>query len=228
MAIFSRIKEMVTASINEMLDGIEDPETMINQIIREMDQSILSMRQTTTNALAAEKLARRRLTGVEHELTKIEAQVATAVERGDDVSARAALRQRRDRESRLEQLRSECVHSAEMVTQLKAELIRLEDKVQEARRKRETLLAKKRLVDARERMVNVTQQFHTREPAAGEIIAGFDAFEAMAEKIDAKVATLDAHEELYGTPSAENERGDIDAELAELKKAKQERQKRGE
>ncbi len=34
MGIFKRIKDMITANINDMLDKIEDPEHLIDQIIK--------------------------------------------------------------------------------------------------------------------------------------------------------------------------------------------------
>ena len=51
MGIFKRIKDMITANINEMLDKIEDPEQAIDQMIREMEESILELRKQTAAAI---------------------------------------------------------------------------------------------------------------------------------------------------------------------------------
>ena len=55
MAILSRIKRIISANINIMIEKAEEPEAMLKQLIREMDESIISLRNESIKALAMEK-----------------------------------------------------------------------------------------------------------------------------------------------------------------------------
>ena len=55
MGIFKRIKDIVTANINDLLDKFEDPEHMIDQMIKEMEDSILELRKQTPRQLPVQK-----------------------------------------------------------------------------------------------------------------------------------------------------------------------------
>ena len=38
--LFKRINDMISANINDLIDRVEDPERMVKQIIREMEDNI--------------------------------------------------------------------------------------------------------------------------------------------------------------------------------------------
>ena len=38
--LFRRINDIITANINDLIDRVEDPELMIKQMIREMEENI--------------------------------------------------------------------------------------------------------------------------------------------------------------------------------------------
>lgn len=40
MGVFKRIKDMTKASVNDMLDKVEDPIVMLNQYLRDMEAEI--------------------------------------------------------------------------------------------------------------------------------------------------------------------------------------------
>ena len=40
MGIFKRIKDMISANINDLLEKFEDPEHVIDQMIKEMEETI--------------------------------------------------------------------------------------------------------------------------------------------------------------------------------------------
>jgi hypothetical protein len=57
MGLFGRISDIISANLNEMIDRFEDPEKMLKQAIREMEDAIGGARRETARAMAAEKLA---------------------------------------------------------------------------------------------------------------------------------------------------------------------------
>src|SRR5258708_37445055 len=56
MGLFRRISDIISANLNEMTENLEDPERMLKQAIREMEQTIADATQETAKDLANEKL----------------------------------------------------------------------------------------------------------------------------------------------------------------------------
>ena len=55
MKLLERASKLLKANINHMLDAAEDPEVMIKDLIREMDESVAELRRETVNAVARQK-----------------------------------------------------------------------------------------------------------------------------------------------------------------------------
>ena len=53
--LFKRISDVLTANLNDLVDRVEDPERMIKQLIREMEENVNSAREGVIDALASEK-----------------------------------------------------------------------------------------------------------------------------------------------------------------------------
>src|SRR3954464_5807968 len=59
MGIFSRVSDIITANLNALLDRAEDPEAMLAQVIREMEDRLARARRFAAVAIAAEWRLRR-------------------------------------------------------------------------------------------------------------------------------------------------------------------------
>ncbi len=59
--IFKRINDVLSANINDLIDRVEDPERMVKQIIREMEDNILRAREGVVDAIASEKKLQKEL-----------------------------------------------------------------------------------------------------------------------------------------------------------------------
>ena len=55
MGIFDRVSRLVRANVNDALDGAEDPEKMLQQLIRDMEVEIRQARGQVANMIAQEK-----------------------------------------------------------------------------------------------------------------------------------------------------------------------------
>src|SRR6478752_694209 len=60
MGILDRVSQLVRANVNEMLDRAEDPEKMINQILRDMQENIGEARKAVASMIAREALRRKK------------------------------------------------------------------------------------------------------------------------------------------------------------------------
>jgi len=100
-----------------------------------------------------------------------------------------------------------------MVEQMKSDLHLVEEKVQEARRKRETLLMKKRAADAKKKMAESAEKARQGfDSSAGSIINGFDSFSRFEAKIEKELAEAEAREEL----SRDLRKPDLDRKFSQL------------
>lgn len=228
MGIFKRIKDIVTANINDMLDKIEDPEHAIDQMIKEMEESILELRKQTAAAIASSKINSRKLEDSKVEREKWQRNAELAVEEGEDDLARKALIKKRELTTLIEQQTANLADEEAIIEKMKSDLHKVEEKVQEARRKREVLLMKKRAVDSKKKMLESSEKAQAAfDGSASSIINGFDSFSKYEEKIEKELAEMEAREELNSgnkNVSLEQEfahlqkNDDIDDELAKLKK----------
>ena len=214
MSIFKRVRRLINANLNELMDRVESPEATVNQVVREMEQAILEMRQTTASAIAQHRLTIRRRERAERLARKWRENARGALADGDEELARNALRSKLDAESEAASIREHEVEQARLVAKLKEQMRVLEEKVQEARRKRDTLIAKRRVAEAQKSMLQSTSRasrlFGDSALSGPEVINGFADFDRLEDTIDSRLAEADALEEL----EAEKRGGDLAARFA--------------
>ena len=61
MGIFKRMKDLTKASVNELLDKVEDPVIMLNQYLRDMEEEIRQAEVTVAKQLTNERRMKQRL-----------------------------------------------------------------------------------------------------------------------------------------------------------------------
>ena len=149
MRIFSRCSEIIVANINALLDEAENPEAMIGQVIREMEDGLAVTRGYAASAIAAERglsreLAEQRL-GIEFWQTK--ARAAVAANRED--LARVALARKKELEISAAELATQHTAALETSTQVRTSLHALETNLTVALRKQRLLIARHRAAQAR-------------------------------------------------------------------------------
>jgi len=158
MGTLNRIRQIIASNVNALLEKAEDPATRINQLIREMDESIIRLRMEVAKGIAAEKRLTRRREEADKALQKSDTAARSAVAAGNEGAARKAVARKLDAAAAEADLTEQQQVAAEMTTTLKAELRRLEDKIQEVRRKKESLIAHKRKAQAEQAMLEATEQ----------------------------------------------------------------------
>ncbi len=142
MGVFDRMGRVISANFNALLDGAEDPKKSVELTLREMAEQIRAARQEVVRSVAAEKQLRNKVVELDTELNKWDQRAELAVKHGDDELAREALLQKRrltGERDRAEALRAEQRGGA---LEMKAELERMEQKVDELKARKGTLIAK--------------------------------------------------------------------------------------
>ena len=223
MTILKRIGDILRDDLNEILGKVESPEAVLDRMVRDMERAVLELRKNVASAIAQQRTSERRLATAESEKTRWRESAAKAVADGDDALARQALRKAFVATSSAEALAAQVRSEQELVDRLNAELQLVEERIQEVRTRRETLMARKRAEASRERQFGG----HEDSRRSGGASGGFEALQRMEEAVERLIAESDASAELKRCNAkldelekefAELRDGlDVDAELAKLK-----------
>ena len=216
--LFKRISDVIAANLNDLVDRVEDPERMIKQLIREMEENVNSAREGVIDALASEKQLAKELDSQRRQAEDWYNRARRALETGNEMLAREALLRKKEHDGTVASLQASWESARRTSERLKAQLRALETKLEEARLKKSSLVARQRAAQAREQMDLVSDRFQT----------GLDlnnSFGRMADKVGEMEARMEARAEVYGEYSpAEREflkmevDAEVEAELAVLKK----------
>jgi phage shock protein A len=223
MGLFKRISDIITANLNEMTDGLEDPEKMLKQAVREMEQSITDATQETAKVLANEKLLVRELDSNRQQSLDWQSKAEQAIDAGDDGMARKALSRKQEHQKLVIALEDQLKLAQETTKTLKHQLDGMRAKMAEAKRNLATLSARKKAADFQKKV-------HTSAMDLEKGNNGDDAFakfDRMKERVERAEAEAEALAELRGGPHTRDDSDleitssaadSLDAELAALKK----------
>ncbi len=144
MGLLERVSTLIRANINDMVDRAEDPEKMIKQVILDMENQYLQVKTQVAVSIADQHMLEKKLRENEEAGKDWMRKAETAVDKGQDDLARAAL-DRFQTSRKLAQSYREQVDDQKMqVETLKGALVKLEQKLGEAKSKRDLLLARHR------------------------------------------------------------------------------------
>lgn len=221
MGIFSRISDIISANLNDMVEGFEHPEKMLKQAVREMQTTIDQAMQSTAKTMAGEKIVKTELENNRTEARAWASRAETAVADGNDDLARKAIARKQEHEKLVTALEDQLAASQQTTQKLKRQLEAMRVKLAEAKRRLATLTARKHVADLRTKVSRVSTSVSPDTSA-------FAKFDRMREKVEMAEAEADAIRELGGEAMADVDLSletDIDttdaaveAELVELKK----------
>jgi phage shock protein A len=229
MAIISRIKRIISANINSLIEKAEDPESLLKELIREMDDNIIKLRNEIIRSIAAEKRLSRQVEDVKSKIQTWQENSEKAVRDGNDELARKALGRKIAEERKLPDLMAQHTRALESGKTLKDQLRLLEDKVQDARRKKEILIARKRSAQAHQSMLTATQKFAAAARKSDALLAeahlltpgAFDSLEDEVVRLETEAEAMQEvmHQEPTLDEVFERSKTDevIERQLEELK-----------
>ena len=188
MSIFTKLSTVIKSNINDLISRSENPEKMLNQIILDMRDQLAKAKREVAAAIADERKLRASLDAEVKEVRQWEHRAVLAVKEGRDDMAKQALVRQQEHKERASTLDETWRAQAAETEKLKGSLRQLNDKIEEAKRKRNLLVAKQRRAQAQRRI---------HETMSGlSNTSAFDAFERMADKIDEQERESLAHQEV--------------------------------
>jgi len=216
--IFKRINDVINANINDLIDKVEDPERMIKQIIREMEENIRYSKEGVITAIASEKRLFREVEQHREKYEQWQSKAEVAIKNNNDELARAALGQKKEHEKIINRVEPMWQAAARTSTDLKHQLRQLEDKLTDARRKQGSLVARQKAAQTQEYMVNTGIDFDSH-------LIAQDNFNRMEDKVMAMEARAQARSELESHNGIQEEiymemeiEAEINSEMDELKR----------
>jgi phage shock protein A len=203
-SLFKRINDVLNANINDLIDRVEDPERMVKQIIREMEDNISKAKEGVVDAIASEKQLQKELESNQKQVADWLARAEIALRNNNEELARAALARKKEHEAIVKTLEPSWQAAKTISDRLKAQLHALEAKLDEARRKRTSLAARQHAAHARQQMDKTLSQFESGIKAQSN-------FERMEDRVAEMEARTEALEELS------NDRSQLEKEFLDLK-----------
>jgi phage shock protein A len=195
MGIFSRLGTLIKSNINDLITKAEDPEKMLSQVLLEMQQQLVEAKKAVAVAIADEKKLQKQFTSETDKSKEWERKAMVAVRAGDDNLARQALARKQEHENIAQQFQTQWISQKQAVEKLKDALRLLNNKIEEAKRKKNILIARKKRAEAQQQIANTMQ-------GLGDTSA-FDTFDRMAERIQLMEAEAEAGAELAGELSGD-------------------------
>jgi phage shock protein A len=208
MGIFSRLKTLVSSNVNDMISKAEVPEKMLNQLIIEMQEQLIESKKAVAMAIADEKKLEREVISQEAQAAEWEKKAMLAVKSGKDDLAREALLRKQEYDNASAEYRKQWVIQKASVEKLKESLRDLQNKIDEAQRKKNLLIARAKRAEAQQKIQNTISSVSGNR-------SSFDAFDRMAKKVDQMEAEADAAVELEDFTSNNN----LEKRFKELEKS---------
>lgn len=196
MNIFSKLSTLVRSNINDMIARAENPEKMLNQIIMDMREQLTKAKQEVAIAIAEERKLKAQAEEEARQAQDWERRAMLAVQQDRDDLARTALVRQEEYAGRAHSLYETWQRHAEETERLKDSLRQLSLKIEEARRKKNLLIAKQKRAQAQKRIHETMAGLSDR--------SAFEAFDRMAQRIEDNerraLAAAEVSEDLSGDP----------------------------
>lgn len=142
MGIIKRLRDLTVASVNEVMDSLEDPAVMLNQYMRDLEQEIGRVEVSVARQVALEKKFRQQLDEAKATIIKRDRQVMLALQEGEDELARRALLDKKQHENRVEEYEQMYNAARDAAQQMREKLGELKDEFYKMRAKKYTLIAR--------------------------------------------------------------------------------------
>jgi phage shock protein A len=212
--MMDRLMRLVRANVNDLIDQAEDPEKMIDQILREMNESIVMARAQVASMIAQEKELELEAGETKKLAVEWGKKAERAVQAGKDDLAREALRRKRDNEENSAIYTEQRAVQSQAVTKLKDQLRQLEAKYQTTLGARDSLVTRQRRARSQRQVAEAVVVFTPLDPSSE-----LDRMERKIRSEEAHaMAALEVGEESFDSQfRALEAEPDVEAELEALK-----------
>jgi phage shock protein A len=186
--IFSRLGGLIRSNVYDALHKQSDAEVMLNQVILEMYTQLVEAKKVVAVAIADEKRLAKQLEAAVLLSKEWEKKAMMAVRAEDEILARQALARRTEHYQAAINYQTQHQTQKDATEKLKNALRGLQNKIDEARRKKDLLIARQKRAEAQQSIQStLTGMTDT---------SAFETFDRMAQKVDQFEAEAEAQSDL--------------------------------
>ncbi|MFQ3589132.1 MAG: PspA/IM30 family protein [Chloracidobacterium sp.] len=200
--MWERLKRLFRSIFGGMIDAAEDPELILQQIIRDMRDQVPKLNENVAQVMSNEKLLEREVATLEREIPELDSKVKAAIKMGRDDIATTYIASLQEKQNTL--------------TRVKEQLVVAKKASQQAIRFRDDYLLKmKRKQDEATQLISESKRARMQEQLAATM-ASFQigdtagSFDEMREKINRRAAAAEAKMELSNSG--------VDAQMMQLER----------
>lgn len=188
MGIFSRLAQLIKSNLNDLISKSEDPEKMLNQVVIEMNNQLIEAKKQVASSIADEKRLAKQAEQEQANATEWERRAMMALRAGNEELAKEALNRKKEHDALAVTFKEQWEKQKASVEQLKRALRMLNDKIEEAKRKKNVLIARKKRAEAQKAIQETMSGLRDH--------SAFETFERMEGKIDQMEAEAEAAGEI--------------------------------
>ncbi len=223
MSIFKRMFKIGEAKANQIVDGMEKPELMLEQAIKDKAKQIGEAKKSVMSVIATERQTKALLLKEQNEKANWEGKAQQALKAGNEELAVKALNRSSEHESKSTNLEQTWKAQKASVDQLKIEIVKMEDELSEFKRNKDFIIAQSKTAEVKKQIYQAKAKM-SGDKSADDLMARMKAkaersgFEADAAEEMAESVTGDSLEKEFsalGTSSASSE---VTAKLEAMKK----------
>ena len=205
MGIFDRFRRVVKSNLNDMISKAENPAKMLNQLIVDMNEQLIESKKSVASAIADEKKLERLMNQQANQGEEWERKARLALKAGKEDLAKEALVRKQEYAGLAVQYQEQWQAQHASVEKLKQSLRGLQQKIEEAQRKKNLLIARAKRAEAQKRIQSTIGGMADN--------SAFDAFDKMASKVERIEAEVDAMAEIEDMSTKSD---DLESQFAAL------------
>lgn len=217
MGLLDRVRNIVRANVNDIVNRTEDPEKALDLMISDMSQDLVKVRQAASLAIAAQNRLQAEYDQRMQLVQQWQHRAELAVDQGDDNLAREALKSKLQYQQEANQLHQSLAAQSGHIDELRSHVQDLDNRLQQAVMQRNQLIARYRAAEATRSLEEETSKTGRLTETLSQLQNRTDDAEAQAaayhelshDSLDDRFAQLEAG------PSS------VDDQLASLKKQRQ-------
>ncbi len=215
MGIFDRLWQIIRANINSLVSDAEDPEKVLEQTVKDMQNDLVKLRQAVAQAIATQKRTERQCYQAQSTADEWYRRAQLALQKGQDNLAREALTRRKSYQETATVMKVQVEQQKQVVEKLKQNMRQLEQKISEAKLKKNMYIARARSARASEKLNQMLGSVNT-----GNTLSAFEQMEEKIMQLEAKSEAMaefgsDSLEKQF--VSLERDDNDIETQLEAMK-----------